>query len=112
MNTDHEIGEEQRNERITPSLCAYNSISEFGRVVKLNVEVLCDSGIFGAARFEKTERKGALKAQEELGLSGAAWTREKRYHPHASNVLTSVPVTRASCSQVVLFWLTGERAAS
>lgn len=40
----------------------------------------------------KDEEKRAKTAYKEMALTGTAWTREKRYHPHATNILTSSSV--------------------
>jgi hypothetical protein len=42
--------------------------------------------------IEKEEEKRASTAYKEMALTGMGWTREKRYHPHATNILTSSSV--------------------
>lgn len=39
--------------------------------------------------FDPEERKRALQGQEEMSLTGKTWNHGKRYHPGATNVLTT-----------------------
>jgi len=38
--------------------------------------------------IDRKEERRSLSAYKEMALTGAGWTREKRYYPHAANILT------------------------